>query len=310
VIGSAIVRALFLLQDNRMVVFLSVAATMLAFAGNSVLTRLALAEMAIDAGSFALLRLASGAVILLALTAQQNRLKDLQGPNRVGGMLALSLYMIGFSYAYTKLDTGAGALVLFGVVQIAMFGAAVFAKERLPRHRVLGALIAFAGLCYLLWPQGGQPMDPVAVMAMVLAGLGWGGYSVIGRTAGPALPATAASFALALPLFGLFLWFFPLVSEPLFTPFGVLLAVLSGALTSALGYALWYRVLPQITASVAGVAQLVVPVLAMMGGMVLLDEVLTLNFILACALVLGGIATALGPHQAVLRWWLFKLSRS
>ena len=109
-------------------------------------------------------------------------------------------------------------------------------------------------------------MDPVAVLAMVLAGLGWGGYSVIGRTAGPALAATAASFALALPLCGLVLWFFPLVPEPLFTPFGVLLAVLSGALTSALGYALWYRVLPQITASVAGVAQLVVPVLAMMGG--------------------------------------------
>jgi len=108
VIGSAIVRALFLLQDNPMVVFLSVAATMLAFAGNSVLTRLALAEMAIDAGNFALLCLASGAVILLALTAQQNRLKDFLGPNRVGGMLALSLYMIGFSYAYTKLDTGGG----------------------------------------------------------------------------------------------------------------------------------------------------------------------------------------------------------
>ena len=191
-----------------------------------------------------------------------------------------------------------------------MFGAAVFAKERLPLHRVLGALIAFAGLCYLLWPQGGQPMDPVAVLAMVLAGLGWGGYSVIGRTAGPALPATAASFALALPLCGLVLWFFPLVPEPLFTPFGVLLAVLSGALTSALGYALWYRVLPQITASVAGVAQLVVPVLAMMGGIVLLDEVQTLNFILACALVLGGIATALRLHQAVLHWWLSKRSRS
>ena len=100
------------------------------------------------------------------------------------------------------------------------------------------------------------------------------------------------------------------MSEPLFTPFGVLLAVLSGALTSALGYALWYRVLPQITASVAGVAQLVVPVLAMMGGMVLLDEALTLNFIFAFTLVLGGIATALGPHQAVLHWRLSKRSRS
>ena len=103
---------------------------------------------------------------------------------------------------------------------------------------------------------------------------------------------------------------FLLVSEPFFTPFGVLLAVLSGALTSALGYSLWYRVLPQIAASVAGVAQLVVPVLAMMGGMVLLDEVLTLNFIFACALVLEGIATALGPLQALLHWRLFKRSRS
>ena len=98
--------------------------------------------------------------------------------------------------------------------------------------------------------------------------------------------------------------------EPLFTTFGVLLAVLSGVLTSALGYALWYRVLPQITASVAAVAQVVVPVLAMMGGMVLLDEVLPLNFILAYTLVLGGIATALGPHQAVLHWRLSKRSRS
>ena len=84
-----------------------------------------------------------------------------------------------------------------------MFGAAVFAKERLPLHRVLGALIAFAGLCYLLWPQGGQPMDPVAVIAIFLAGLGWVGYSVIGRTAGPSLPATASNFALALQLCGL-----------------------------------------------------------------------------------------------------------
>ena len=291
-----------------MVVFLSVAATMLAFAGNSVLTRLALAEMAIDAGSFALLLLASGAVILLALTAQQNRLKDLQGPNRVGGMLALSLYMIGFFYAYTKLDTGAGALVLFGVVKIAMFGAAVFAKKRLPRHRVLGALIAFAGLCYLLWPQGEQPMDPVAVMAMVLAGLGW--LLCHWPHCGSCTASNSGQFCSCIAALRAVFTVFPPVSEPLFTPFGVLFAVLSGAPTLALGYALWYRVLPQITASVAGVAQLVVPVLAMMGGMVFLDEVLTLNFILACALVLGGIATALEPHQAVLRWWLFKRSRS
>jgi drug/metabolite transporter (DMT)-like permease len=291
-----------------MVVFLSVAATMLAFAGNSVLTRLALAEMAIDAGSFALLLLASGAVILLALTAQQNRLKDLQGPNRVGGMLALSLYMIGFFYAYTKLDTGAGALVLFGVVKIAMFGAAVFAKKRLPRHRVLGALIAFAGLCYLLWPQGEQPMDPVAVMAMVLAGLGW--LLCHWPHCGSCTASNSGQFCSCVAALRAVFTVFPACVRASFYP-------VWGAFRGAVGGAYFGFGLCALVPCFAtdhrlgrGGAQLVVPVLAMMGGMVFLDEVLTLNFILACALVLGGIATALEPHQAVLRWRLFKRSRS
>ena len=151
-------------------------------------------------------------------------------------------------------------------------------------------------------------MDPVAVMAMVWQV--WGGLLCYWPHCGSCTASNSGQFCACIAALRLVLWVFPLVPEPLFTPFRVLLAVLWGALTSALGYALWYSVLPKITASVAAVAQLVVPVLAMMGGMVLLDEALTLNFIFAFTLVLGGIATALGPHQAVLHWRLSKRSRS
>ena len=271
---------------------------MLAFAGNSVLTRLALAETAIDPGAFVLLRLASGAAVLVFLTARKNSLSALRGPKRLSAALALSFYMLGFSYAYTKLETGAGALILFGVVQIVMFGVAVFTREPLPRYRVIGASIAFGGLCYLLVPTASLAMDPFAVGLMVLAGLGWGGYSIFGRNAGPSLPATAASFALSLPLCAVVVWF-STSAPPVITPYGVMLALLSGAVTSAMGYALWYWILPQISTSIASVSQLVVPVLAMAAGMVFLEEVLTIKFIVACGLVVSGVAISLGLHRSL-----------
>ena len=215
---------------------------MLAFAGNSVLTRLALADKAIDPGIFVLLRLGSGAAVLLLLIGWQKSFGSLWGPKRISGTLALSLYMLGFSYAYIKLDTGVGALILFGVVQIAMFGAAVIVREPVPQHRVAGAGIAFGGLCILLFPTAAVALDPWAVCLMVVAGLGWGGYSIVGRSAGPSLPATAASFALALPLCAGVVWMF-MPAAPVLTTYGALLAVLSGTFTSAMGYGLWPVVL-------------------------------------------------------------------
>ena len=127
-------------------------------------------------------------------------------------------------------------------------------------------------------------------------GLG-GGYSIVGRSAGSSLPATAASFALALPLCAGVVWMF-MPAAPVLTTYGALLAVLSGTLTSAMGYGVWYWILPQISASVASVSQLVVPVLAMAAGMVFLDEALTMKFVIACALVLSGIALSLGVHRS------------
>ena len=205
--------------------------------------------------------------------------------------------MLGFSYAYIKLDTGVGALILFGVVQIVMFEAAVIAREPVPQHWVAGAGISFGGLCILLFPTAVVALDPWAVCLMVVAGLGWGGYSIVGRSAGPSLPATAASFALALPLCAGVVWKF-MPAAPVLTTYGALLAVLSGTLTSAVGYGLWYWILPQTSASVASVSQLVVPVLAMAAGIVFLDEALTMKFVIACALVLSGIALSLGLHRS------------
>ena len=270
---------------------------MLAFAGNSVLTRLALADKAIDPGIFVLLRLGSGAAVLLLLIGWQKSFGALWSPKRISGTLALSFYMLEFLYAYIKLDTGVGALILFSVVQIAMFGAAVIAREPVPQHRAVGAGIAFGGLCTLLFPTAAVVLDPWAVCLMVVAGLGWGGYSIVGRSAGPGLPATAASFALALPLCAGVVWMF-MPAAPVLTTYGALLAVLSGTLTSAMGYGLWYWILPQTSASVASVSQLVVPVLAMAAGIVFLDEALTMKFVIACALVLSGIALSLGLHRS------------
>tara|TARA_B100000780_G_scaffold208894_1_gene148990 strand:+ start:941 stop:1441 length:501 start_codon:yes stop_codon:yes gene_type:complete len=163
---------------------------------------------------------------------------------------------------------------------------------------VIGASIAFGGLCYLLVPTASLAMDPFAVGLMVLAGLGWGGYSIFGRNAGPSLPATAASFALSLPLCAAVVWF-STSAPPVITPYGVMLALLSGAVTSAMGYALWYWILPQISTSIASVSQLVVPVLAMAAGMVFLEEVLTIKFIVACGLVVSGVAISLGLHRSL-----------
>ena len=158
-----------------------------------------------------------------------------------------------------------------------MFTAAVFAKERLLRHHMLGALIAFGGLCYLLVPTGSVAMDPFAVCLMVLAGIGWGSYSIFGRNTGPSLSVSAVSFTLSFPFCAAVVWFFT-SATPFITSYGVMLALLSGAVSSAMGYGLWYWILPQISTSVASVSQLVVPVLAMAAGIIFLDELLTIKF--------------------------------
>lgn len=267
------------------------ALTMVAFAANSVLNRLALEGGAAGPATFALIRLAAGAAMLAALAAWRSG--GLRRPRGPGGPAALALYVLGFSFAYVTLQTGVGALILFGGVQVTMFAGAVLGREAVPLRRWTGAGLSFAGLVYLMWPAGGVAPDPVGAVLMAAAALGWGIYSLIGRGARDPLATTAVNFLWAVPA-AVVVW---LAVRDGATPPGVALAVLSGAVTSGLGYALWYSVLPVLGATRAAVAQLTVPVIAIAGGIVFAGEALSLRVVLASALVLGGVAWSMMPAR-------------
>ncbi|MDX1293240.1 MAG: DMT family transporter [Hyphomonas sp.] len=260
--------------------------TMIAFAANSVLNRLALAGSLIDPASFAVIRLFSGAIILILIVSARSTARPaLLSTKRWIGTAALLAYMLGFSFAYLSLDTGVGALILFGGVQITMFAGALLAREHVPPLKWIGALVAAVGLAWFLWPTETAPVDPLGAVLMGGAALGWGVYSLLGRGTGNATAETAANFALAAP-FSLLALF---VGTPQLTPLGVLLACLSGMVMSGLGYALWYVILPRLASATAAIAQLSVPILAALGGIALLGEDLSPRFVIAALAVLGGI---------------------
>ncbi len=263
------------------------ALVMVAFAANSVLNRLALAEGDIGPAAFAAVRLGAGAAVLVALARLGGGRVPVLAPGRAVAAAALALYMLGFSFAYLWLDAGLGALILFGGVQITMFAGAVLAGERVPARRWAGAALAFGGLVWLLWPGGAGAPDPAGAALMAAAAFGWGVYSLVGRRAKDPLAETAANFVVALlPGLAALALAGDLAGA---TPTGIAAAVLSGAVTSGLGYALWYAVLPRLQASQAAVAQLTVPVIAIAAGAVLLAEAPTARMLMAGAVVLGGI---------------------
>lgn len=267
--------------------------TMLAFAGNSVLNRMAVGSGSIDPVSFAALRVLAGALTLMALVVWRKR-RWPGWSGRMAGVAGLTVYLIGFSLAYLALDAGTGALILFGAVQVTMFAGAVIAGDAVPPRRWLGAGVALAGLALLIAPSGAAPSGWHAGL-MAVAGFGWGIYSLAGRGARDALAATAANFVLSAPLLVLAALFVP--GDRLLTPTGAGLAVISGAVTSGLGYALWYAILPGLGASRAGLAQLTVPVLAALGGVLLMGEAVGWRFAAAAGLVLGGVLIGMGQNS-------------
>ncbi|MES2665808.1 MAG: DMT family transporter [Pseudomonadota bacterium] len=272
--------------------FLLTAVAMLAFAANSLLTRAGVAAGLIGPMEFALWRVVAGTGVLgLLVVLRGGRL----WPARVAGGAGLVVYLVGFSLAYAGLSAGIGALILFGVVQITMFGGAVLAREPVPVARWIGAGVAFAGLVVLLAP-GGASVSLYHAGLMAAAGAGWGYYSLAARPKdaggqGDPLGVTAANFVLAVPVVAMVWAVLP--GGVGAAPMGIGLAVVSGAVTSGLGYALWYRLVPQLGAARAGVAQLTVPVLAALGGIALGEDV-TLRFAIAAGLVLGGVGLASG----------------
>ena len=266
--------------------------TMIAFAANSVLNRLALMDGVMGPAGFATLRMMAGAItlILLNLARQKKPHTTQPSPMRFGlkqviGAGSLALYMLGFSFAYVSLPAGVGALILFGGVQVTMFIGAVLLREPVPLQRWFGAGLAFCGVLWLMWPAGGAPLSFLGCMLMAAAALGWGVYSLLGRDNDDAMGASALNFAIATPLALVVYCLFP----DQITAYGAALAMLAGAVTSGVGYALWYMILPQLGASRAAVAQLSVPIFATAGGMIFLTELLTQRFVVASLLVMAGV---------------------
>lgn len=262
--------------------------TMIAFAANSVLNRMAVDSGAIDPSSFAMIRVVSGAVALSLIIAVRGGGLPILARARVVGSVSLAVYMIGFSLAYISLDAGLGALILFGTVQVSMFGWSALHGARPSSRQLMGAGIAFAGLLLALWPRDGGSADLSGTVLMVMAGLGWAAYTLAGKGAQDPLASTAANFVVATPLLAVLLLGGALHAAPS----GIALAILSGAVTSGLGYALWYSVLPQLVGQTAAVVQLSVPIIAILAGALLLGEAITGVIVVSAVLVLGGIALA------------------
>lgn len=260
-------------------------ATMVAFAGNSVLCRIALKETGIDAASFTTIRLVSGALVLW-LIARGFRRERTGGGNWLSA-LALFAYAAGFSFAYLSLTAATGALLLFGAVQATMIFHGLRSGERFSRQQLAGLALAGGGLVGLLLP--GLTAPPLLGSALMLAaGVAWGVYSLRGRGAGDPTRVTAGNFQRAM-LFAVALSMLTLPGARLDAA-GVGYAIASGAIASGMGYALWYSVLPALKATTAATVQLSVPAIAAFGGIVFLGEPLTLRLTLASTALLGGIA--------------------
>lgn len=264
--------------------WLKIMIAMFAFAANSILCRLALWGQHIDAMSFSLIRVVSGAVMLCILYGCSRTKAPIEWSVKNGVYLAV--YILAFSIAYLHIDAGVGALLLFGTVQLSMLGYALWQGEKLNIKGGLGVIVALLGLSVLLLPGASTPHVGYAAM-MVVSGLGWAAYSIAGKAMQNPLASTLANFVLAIP--------FVLITYGIFYAntfsnwIGIFLAVLSGALASSSAYVLWYLIVKKIDRITASSVQLSVPCLAIIGGNFILNEVLTVQIMLASFMVIVGI---------------------
>ena len=274
---------------------LATVVALVAFASNSILCRLALGSRLIDPASFTTVRIVSGAVVLAALAAF-SRARRTRATTRAGWTSAAYLfaYAIAFSFSYTSLGASTGALILFPSVQMTMLAAALRGGERPRPLEWLGLSVALAGLVYLVMP-GLEAPSPTGAALMVVAGVAWGLYSLRGRGSPDPLGDTARNFICAVP--------FALVASAVAlsraqrSADGVALAVVSGAVSSGLGYVIWYAALRGLSATRAATVQLAVPIIAAVGGIVFLAELLTTRLVVAGILILGGVGMALAARR-------------
>ncbi|MEZ8883068.1 DMT family transporter [Vibrio sp. 10N.222.54.F6] len=285
--------------------------TLVAFAANSVLCRWALMDQTIDPLSFSIVRILSGALtllILLALSSQSKAKSELASNTslytklksqfQLTSILSLLVYMFGFSFAYLELGAGLGALVLFVAVQFTMIAAHLFSGNRMSLIEWGGCLLSVAGLVYLLMPtESTQAPDLVSIILMSLAGIGWGIYTLAGKKSSNALQSTTANFGFSSLVILVALSLLVLIPNALtqvsITEQGLIYAVISGSVASGIGYSLWYYVVKKLNTVVASIAQLSVPVIATLGGVLLLSEPVTMQFIVSSTVILLGISLVL-----------------
>ena len=262
---------------------------MIAFAANSLLNRLALGNSTIDAASYTTVRLASGAIMLGIIGIATREKGWIRQRGSWPSAAFLFLYAIAFSFAYLSLSTGTGALILFGSVQVTMIVAALYVGERPRFLEWIGLFLALGGLVYLVFP-GLKAPSPLGSALMVAAGIAWGFYSLRGRGSRDPLGDTASNFIRSVP-FVLIISLFGLKNVHI-SANGLLLAGISGAITSGLGYVIWYAALRGLTTTRAATVQLSVPILAAWSGIIFLSEEVSFRLLLAGVLILGGIGLA------------------
>ena len=259
---------------------------MTAFAANSIITRLALSSNLIGPSNFALLRAGSAALILVLLVLFIQKKIPKFKINSIISSLALVGYLVGFSFAYLTINTGVGALILFGGSMIVMFTGALLLKEDISILRFIGVFLSLIGLYILTDPRFGDN-SLFGIILMFLAAFSWGIYSILGHGQNNPLSNTAINFVLALLLIIPIALFIP--DQTNTSPYGILLAIISGSITSGLGYTLWYWILPKINITSASISQLSVPLIAALGGYLFISESLNWQFYIASFLILGGI---------------------
>ncbi len=259
---------------------------LIAFAGNSIICRMALKETDIGPALFTILRLLSGALVLMLIVLTRAKSKKTISKGSWISAIMLFIYAAAFSFAYVSLETGTGALILFAVVQITMISHSLLSGNKMTRLEYFGVILALCGFLYLMLPGATTPSISGFIL-MCLSGIGWGLYSIRGKSAKNPLQDTAYNFLRSLPFLILLLFF--LIQESAFPVKGVALAIFSGVITSGLGYSIWYAALKGLSTLQASVVQLLVPVLAALGGVILLNERLNFQLFLSALLILGGI---------------------
>ncbi len=279
-----------------MKIFLCTILALFAFAGNSILCRLALGEDTIDAASFTTIRLLSGIIVLSIILKMTNASRAITSKGSWKASFMLFLYAVTFSFAYISLDTGTGALILFGAVQITMILVGLLAGNKLHYFEWLGVIAAFSGFVYLVMPSLTTP-SLIGFILMSVAGVAWGFYTLAGKGSESPLSDTAYNFLRTLPL--VIILIVVTNQNASLSQKGILLAVLSGGIASGLGYTIWYIALGGLSTIQAAAVQLLVPVIAAIGGVLFTNEMFSLRLATSSVMILGGItAVILGKHYS------------